>query len=245
MYKVVDSAVSSRLPARAPNYWCRGFRWGVPTSSWALFLMEKFLFPLGYVPRGIRGIRGMFLRDVSSGVSGVCSFGMFPSGVSGVCPSGVSGVSGLSGEFPPGFSEKERYMGENYAEPEARDPPRNPRTSGMGAWPEGGSPGRRNCELLRSRGWYTVKITIDGNSIDVNPGTTIFSAAKQLGLDIPIFCYQKIVRPPSEPAASALSKSKKWANCKPPAASRPPKAWSFTLKAKWQKMAGMAFWNSS
>ena len=34
-----------------------------------------------------------------------------------------------------------------------------------------------------------MNLTIDGRSIDVPQGTTILRAAKQLGIDIPVFCY--------------------------------------------------------
>ena len=35
----------------------------------------------------------------------------------------------------------------------------------------------------------TVTITIDGKVVTIPKGTTVFTAAKQLGVDIPIFCY--------------------------------------------------------
>ena len=34
-----------------------------------------------------------------------------------------------------------------------------------------------------------VKLTIDGKSIEVEPGTTILSACEQLAIEIPVFCY--------------------------------------------------------
>ena len=34
-----------------------------------------------------------------------------------------------------------------------------------------------------------IHLTIDGRSISVAKGTTVYQAAKQLGIDIPIFCY--------------------------------------------------------
>ena len=37
-----------------------------------------------------------------------------------------------------------------------------------------------------------VKITIDGNKVEVPAGTTIYKAAKQLDIDIPILCYMDL-----------------------------------------------------
>src|ERR1041385_4203308 len=34
-----------------------------------------------------------------------------------------------------------------------------------------------------------VKLTIDGKAISVPKGTTVYQACKQLGIEIPIFCY--------------------------------------------------------
>ncbi len=38
----------------------------------------------------------------------------------------------------------------------------------------------------------TVKLTIDNKSIEVPKGTTIYKAAKQLGIDIPVLCYMEL-----------------------------------------------------
>src|ERR1700730_4602106 len=35
-----------------------------------------------------------------------------------------------------------------------------------------------------------INLTIDGNNVTVPKGTTVYQAAKQLGINIPIFCYQ-------------------------------------------------------
>lgn len=40
-----------------------------------------------------------------------------------------------------------------------------------------------------------VNITIDGKKISVPKGTTVYTAAKQLGIEIPIFCYQDRMPP--------------------------------------------------
>ena len=37
-----------------------------------------------------------------------------------------------------------------------------------------------------------VKLSIDGNSVEVPAGTTIYKAAKQLDIDIPILCYMDL-----------------------------------------------------
>ena len=37
-----------------------------------------------------------------------------------------------------------------------------------------------------------VKLTIDGNMVEVPAGTTIYKAAKQLDIDIPILCYMDL-----------------------------------------------------
>lgn len=41
----------------------------------------------------------------------------------------------------------------------------------------------------------TVTLTIDGKSITVPKGTTVYQACKQLGIDLPIFCYQDRMPP--------------------------------------------------
>lgn len=40
-----------------------------------------------------------------------------------------------------------------------------------------------------------ITLTIDGQTISIPKGTTVYQAAKQLGLDIPIFCYQDRMPP--------------------------------------------------
>ncbi|MCK4991816.1 MAG: (2Fe-2S)-binding protein, partial [Bacteroidales bacterium] len=37
-----------------------------------------------------------------------------------------------------------------------------------------------------------VKLTIDGRAVEVPAGTTIYKAAKELGIDIPILCYMDL-----------------------------------------------------
>jgi NADP-reducing hydrogenase subunit HndD len=38
----------------------------------------------------------------------------------------------------------------------------------------------------------TIKLTIDNKEIDVPAGTTIYKAAKELGIDIPTLCYMEL-----------------------------------------------------
>jgi NADP-reducing hydrogenase subunit HndD len=38
----------------------------------------------------------------------------------------------------------------------------------------------------------TIKLTIDNKEIDVPGGTTIYKAAKELGIDIPTLCYMEL-----------------------------------------------------
>ncbi|HEV8051610.1 MAG TPA: NADH-quinone oxidoreductase subunit NuoG [Parachlamydiaceae bacterium] len=40
-----------------------------------------------------------------------------------------------------------------------------------------------------------VNLTIDGNALSVSKGTTVYTAARKLGIDIPIFCYQDRMPP--------------------------------------------------
>jgi len=40
-----------------------------------------------------------------------------------------------------------------------------------------------------------VNLTIDGTPISVPKGTTVYTATKKLGIDIPIFCYQDRMPP--------------------------------------------------
>ena len=37
----------------------------------------------------------------------------------------------------------------------------------------------------------TVSVTIDGQRIEVAEGTTIYDAAKQAGIDIPVLCHDE------------------------------------------------------
>ena len=41
----------------------------------------------------------------------------------------------------------------------------------------------------------TVKLTIDGKAIEVPAGTTIWDAARELGIDIPVLCHSPRMRP--------------------------------------------------
>ena len=38
----------------------------------------------------------------------------------------------------------------------------------------------------------TIKLTIDNKEIEVPRGTTIYKAAKELGIDIPTLCYMDL-----------------------------------------------------
>src|SRR5262245_2383349 len=40
-----------------------------------------------------------------------------------------------------------------------------------------------------------ISLTIDGRAVSVTPGTTIWDAARQLGIDIPVLCHQPHLRP--------------------------------------------------
>src|SRR5471030_927652 len=40
-----------------------------------------------------------------------------------------------------------------------------------------------------------INFTIDGKAITVPKGTTVYTAARQLGIDVPIFCYQDRMPP--------------------------------------------------
>lgn len=37
-----------------------------------------------------------------------------------------------------------------------------------------------------------IKLTIDNREVEVENGTTIFQAARQMGIDIPALCYMKL-----------------------------------------------------
>ena len=37
-----------------------------------------------------------------------------------------------------------------------------------------------------------IKLTIDGKKVEVSSGTTIYKAAKQLDIEIPILCYMDL-----------------------------------------------------
>lgn len=41
----------------------------------------------------------------------------------------------------------------------------------------------------------SINLTIDGQALSVPKGTTVYQAAKKLGIDIPIFCYQDRMPP--------------------------------------------------
>lgn len=41
----------------------------------------------------------------------------------------------------------------------------------------------------------TIQLTIDGRTVSVPKGTTVYNAAKQIGIDIPIFCYHDRMPP--------------------------------------------------
>mgnify|MGYP001400246100 CR=1 FL=1 len=41
----------------------------------------------------------------------------------------------------------------------------------------------------------TVSLTIDGQPVTVPAGTLIVNAAKQVGIDIPVFCYHPKMEP--------------------------------------------------
>lgn len=38
----------------------------------------------------------------------------------------------------------------------------------------------------------TIKLTIDHREVEVEKGTTIYKAAKSLGIDIPVLCYMNL-----------------------------------------------------
>ena len=40
-----------------------------------------------------------------------------------------------------------------------------------------------------------VTLTIDGIAVQAPPGTLIVDAAKQIGIDIPVFCYHPKMEP--------------------------------------------------
>jgi NADH-quinone oxidoreductase subunit G len=40
-----------------------------------------------------------------------------------------------------------------------------------------------------------VRLTIDGHEVSVPEGTTILDAARQIGIDIPLFCYHPKMEP--------------------------------------------------
>ena len=52
MYKVVDSEVPPAFQEKPQTTGAGVLAGGSSPSSWALFLMGKFLFPLGYFPSG-------------------------------------------------------------------------------------------------------------------------------------------------------------------------------------------------
>jgi len=40
----------------------------------------------------------------------------------------------------------------------------------------------------------TIKLTIDNKEVEVQKGTTILNAAKELGIDIPTLCYMDLMQ---------------------------------------------------
>jgi NADP-reducing hydrogenase subunit HndD len=38
----------------------------------------------------------------------------------------------------------------------------------------------------------TIKLTIDNRSVEVPRGTTIYKAARELGIEIPVLCYMEL-----------------------------------------------------
>ena len=53
---------------------------------------------------------------------------------------------------------------------------------------------RTNCATRRSMA-KIVSLTIDGRPVSVPEGTLIVNAAKQIGIDIPVFCYHPKMEP--------------------------------------------------
>jgi formate dehydrogenase major subunit len=45
----------------------------------------------------------------------------------------------------------------------------------------------------------TVTLSIDGQELTVPEGTTIYDAARTLGIDIPVLCHDERSRPPRPP----------------------------------------------
>src|ERR1700730_16018500 len=44
-------------------------------------------------------------------------------------------------------------------------------------------------------GTQLIQLTIDGKAVTVPKGTTVYTAAKELGIEIPIFCYHDRMPP--------------------------------------------------
>ncbi|UCF37481.1 MAG: (2Fe-2S)-binding protein [Acidobacteriota bacterium] len=40
-----------------------------------------------------------------------------------------------------------------------------------------------------------IRLTIDGQSVTVEPGTTVLAAARQLGIEIPTLCFVRDLEP--------------------------------------------------
>ncbi len=40
-----------------------------------------------------------------------------------------------------------------------------------------------------------INLSIDGRSVEVEPGTLVIEAAKKLGITIPVFCYHPRMKP--------------------------------------------------
>src|SRR5207244_4360933 len=50
------------------------------------------------------------------------------------------------------------------------------------------SKNRRRTEAM-------IRLTIDGRDVTVAPGTTVWDAARQIGIDIPVLCHSPKMRP--------------------------------------------------
>ena len=59
-----------------------------------------------------------------------------------------------------------------------------------------------------------VTVTIDGREIRVAKGSGIVETAASVGIEIPIFCYEPRVGPPSARAGCAWSRSRVCRSCR-------------------------------
>ena len=41
----------------------------------------------------------------------------------------------------------------------------------------------------------SVRLTIDGRAVEVEPGTTVFDAARAAGIEVPVLCHDPGLRP--------------------------------------------------